>query len=700
MDPPIKLFGQTIAKVASSAFTASCGEGEEAEAAATTSSGRWSDVPFSSQEVKETGTDTSGAVDVDGDGLTCIRQDPKSGSLPDLSTANNSADEEMLAVSPRGEGIRVDENRNAHVTPLASQSEGRAGAGGGVGEDENSEDEEGSQISGRGKKESAVAGGGGGGESEYGKGGEKIPRRPENAVACPRCHSLETKFCYYNNYNVNQPRHFCKHCQRYWTAGGTLRNVPVGAGRRKNKHTSSTISPRGQTPEAGTVRGDAPDTASPLIVTKGVVQVPIQVSLVQGAGGNAGVMRMAVPATSDPSVLPLLRMQPQQMDPSIFMSTSEAGTSSDTGTVPCKRSRLATPGYSETSTGANDMDQQQQQGCWVQKSSTNKEESACSPLTPTSNNIIVHEIKGEPGGACSMIGVAPASPLTGPVVGVPDQQHTVTNNNTLPCPGAWSGANSQATMAPHGATGGGPFGFYNGGWPYGYNVGVGWNGPPAFCPGGVAPAGTPGVTGPPPPGGIAAAWNGITGSVWTGVPWPMPGLAWGPAWAMAPWAMATAGPGGVSMGPMTQTIPMSSGAGAGILAAPMPSTTTTTAAGPGSPPSSLGKHSRGGGPQLAAAAAAAPACEGGGRGKVDGNGGLWAPKSLRMADPEEAVRSSVWRILGVRSIPSMTTSSTFSVFQTRNEAKKIADDDQQVVQASLHANPAAMSRSMIFRESN
>ncbi|KAI5071146.1 hypothetical protein GOP47_0013397 [Adiantum capillus-veneris] len=53
---------------------------------------------------------------------------------------------------------------------------------------------------------------------------------------CPRCNSTETKFCYFNNYNVNQPRHFCKHCQRYWTAGGTLRNVPVGAGKRKNKH--------------------------------------------------------------------------------------------------------------------------------------------------------------------------------------------------------------------------------------------------------------------------------------------------------------------------------------------------------------------------------------------------------------------------------------------------------------------------------
>ncbi|XP_062091644.1 cyclic dof factor 3-like [Humulus lupulus] len=68
---------------------------------------------------------------------------------------------------------------------------------------------------------------------------EKILKRPDKILPCPRCNSLETKFCYFNNYNVNQPRHFCKNCQRYWTAGGTIRNVPVGAGRRRNKHSSS-----------------------------------------------------------------------------------------------------------------------------------------------------------------------------------------------------------------------------------------------------------------------------------------------------------------------------------------------------------------------------------------------------------------------------------------------------------------------------
>ncbi|PIN13043.1 hypothetical protein CDL12_14326 [Handroanthus impetiginosus] len=62
-----------------------------------------------------------------------------------------------------------------------------------------------------------------------------VEKRPDKIIPCPRCKSMETKFCYFNNYNVNQPRHFCKGCQRYWTAGGALRNVPVGAGRRKTK---------------------------------------------------------------------------------------------------------------------------------------------------------------------------------------------------------------------------------------------------------------------------------------------------------------------------------------------------------------------------------------------------------------------------------------------------------------------------------
>ncbi|CAD6215225.1 unnamed protein product [Miscanthus lutarioriparius] len=69
----------------------------------------------------------------------------------------------------------------------------------------------------------------------------KIPQ-PEPGLKCPRCESTNTKFCYFNNYSLSQPRHFCKTCRRYWTRGGALRNVPVGGGCRRNKRTKSSKS--------------------------------------------------------------------------------------------------------------------------------------------------------------------------------------------------------------------------------------------------------------------------------------------------------------------------------------------------------------------------------------------------------------------------------------------------------------------------
>ncbi|KAI3852612.1 hypothetical protein MKX03_025710 [Papaver bracteatum] len=69
----------------------------------------------------------------------------------------------------------------------------------------------------------------------------KLPQ-PEQQLKCPRCDSSNTKFCYFNNYSLTQPRHFCKTCRRYWTRGGALRNVPVGGGCRRNKRSKSTSS--------------------------------------------------------------------------------------------------------------------------------------------------------------------------------------------------------------------------------------------------------------------------------------------------------------------------------------------------------------------------------------------------------------------------------------------------------------------------
>ncbi|CAN6300539.1 unnamed protein product [Urochloa humidicola] len=89
----------------------------------------------------------------------------------------------------------------------------------------------------------------------------KIPQ-PASGLMCPRCRSTETKFCYYNNYSLAQPRHFCKTCRRYWTHGGTLRDLPFSSsirrrrGRNKsssndNKHTSSKLACCGGASGAG-----------------------------------------------------------------------------------------------------------------------------------------------------------------------------------------------------------------------------------------------------------------------------------------------------------------------------------------------------------------------------------------------------------------------------------------------------------------
>ncbi|KAF8100416.1 hypothetical protein N665_0224s0003 [Sinapis alba] len=93
--------------------------------------------------------------------------------------------------------------------------------------------------------------------------GAARPQPPELALRCPRCDSTNTKFCYYNNYSLSQPRYFCKSCKRYWTKGGTLRNIPVGGGCRKNKRsTSSATRSLRTTPEPMSHDGKAFSAAS------------------------------------------------------------------------------------------------------------------------------------------------------------------------------------------------------------------------------------------------------------------------------------------------------------------------------------------------------------------------------------------------------------------------------------------------------
>ena len=55
-------------------------------------------------------------------------------------------------------------------------------------------------------------------------------------------------------------------CQRYWTSGGTLRNVPVGAGRRKHKSSSKNHDKFNKTELAGLGKNGPLATAADLVV--------------------------------------------------------------------------------------------------------------------------------------------------------------------------------------------------------------------------------------------------------------------------------------------------------------------------------------------------------------------------------------------------------------------------------------------------
>ncbi|CAN6225655.1 unnamed protein product [Urochloa humidicola] len=124
------------------------------------------------------------------------------------------------------------------------------------------------------------AGGAGATRSAAGGGaaGAAVADPRAEALRCPRCDSANTKFCYYNNYSLSQPRHFCKACKRYWTRGGTLRNVPVGGGCRKNK--------RSRTSAGAAGRSGGPSSSSAAVTSSSAAST-LSLPPPPGAGSSA-----------------------------------------------------------------------------------------------------------------------------------------------------------------------------------------------------------------------------------------------------------------------------------------------------------------------------------------------------------------------------------------------------------------------------
>lgn len=66
------------------------------------------------------------------------------------------------------------------------------------------------------------------------------------------------------------------------------------------------------------------------------------------------------------------------------------------------------------------------------------------------------------------------------------------------------------------------------------------------------------------------------------------------------------------------------------------------------------------------------------------------PKTLRMDDPNEAAKSSIWSTLGIQN-ENISTRGLFKAFQTKG-------DEVSTSSPVLQANPAALSRSLCFLE--
>lgn len=154
-------------------------------------------------------------------------------------------------------------------------------------------------------------------EDQQNQRGVKLPEaqmsrhQPPPPQRCPRCDSDSTKFCYFNNYSLSQPRYFCKACRRYWTQGGTLRNVPVGGGCRKNK--------RSKAPSSSSSSGGDRARTQPLIPA-----LPPQnfTGMADGVSENSGTKSLRAlpsmgPFYSGGEFLPMVSMRSLNQQPRI-----------------------------------------------------------------------------------------------------------------------------------------------------------------------------------------------------------------------------------------------------------------------------------------------------------------------------------------------------------------------------------------------
>lgn len=179
-----------------------------------------------------------------------------------------------------------------------------------------------------------------------------------------------------------------------------------------------------------------------------------------------------------------------------------------------------------------------------------------------------------------------------------------------------------------------------------------------------------------------------------------PGAPWQPyPWNTAQWSSPLPPPGFCPPGMAMPFYPAAAYWGCsvpgpwGVPWLPQPSSPkqTTPGSGPNSP---LGKHSRD---------ESSSVKENNSREEESGKENssercLWIPKTLRIDDPGEAARSSIWATLGIKNdkADQIGSGGLFKAFQSKADEKNRVPETSPVLQA----NPAALSRSVNFRESS
>ncbi|CAL9085658.1 unnamed protein product [Musa acuminata var. zebrina] len=160
----------------------------------------------------------------------------------------------------------------------------------------------------------------------------KVRPQPEQSIKCPRCESTNTKFCYYNNYSLAQPRYFCKGCRRYWTKGGTLRNVPIGGGCRKNKKSSSSKRLQDQSFPANPITSLASSSALPPFLAYDPNDLILAFAKLQEAHRNPGHLLDDHETTLHGDSIPEPGRVPDGLgEPAEFLDFQKTGTTDPTG---------------------------------------------------------------------------------------------------------------------------------------------------------------------------------------------------------------------------------------------------------------------------------------------------------------------------------------------------------------------------------